>query len=152
MNTLADAAATQRIVARLSSLRADALPRWGRMTAPEMICHLNDSFLTSFGEKEVSPAPSRVPRPVIKWFALHFPAQWPQNLPTRPEVQQGVGGTCPVDFAADRASLVQTIERFCVPDTALGSHPHPIFGLMSVTDWLRWGYLHTDHHLRQFGV
>ena len=28
---------------------------------------------------------------------------------------------------------------------------HPIFGAMSVKDWMRWGYLHADHHLRQFG-
>lgn len=152
MSTLADAAARTRIVARLTSLRADAVPLWGRMTAPQMICHLNDSFLTSFGEKEVSPARSPLPRPVIKWFALYFPAKWPQNVATRPEVQQGVGGTCPVDFVDDRAALIQTIERFCTPDAAVGRYPHPIFGRMSVPDWLRWGYLHVDHHLRQFGV
>jgi hypothetical protein len=29
---------------------------------------------------------------------------------------------------------------------------HPIFGALSARDWLRWGYLHADHHLRQFGV
>lgn len=29
---------------------------------------------------------------------------------------------------------------------------HPGFGRMSQSDWLRWGYRHVDHHLRQFGV
>jgi len=29
---------------------------------------------------------------------------------------------------------------------------HPIFGGMSERAWLRWAYLHTDHHLRQFGT
>jgi Protein of unknown function (DUF1569) len=29
--------------------------------------------------------------------------------------------------------------------------PHPIFGPMTAKDWMRWGYLHADHHLRQFG-
>jgi len=29
---------------------------------------------------------------------------------------------------------------------------HPIFGRMSLWEWQRWGYLHTDHHLRQFGL
>ena len=28
---------------------------------------------------------------------------------------------------------------------------HAMFGTMSPEDWMRWGYLHTDHHLRQFG-
>jgi hypothetical protein len=27
---------------------------------------------------------------------------------------------------------------------------HPIFGPMSRSAWLRWAYLHMDHHLRQF--
>jgi hypothetical protein len=29
--------------------------------------------------------------------------------------------------------------------------PHPMFGAMTTLEWMRWGYLHTDHHLRQFG-
>ena len=28
---------------------------------------------------------------------------------------------------------------------------HPMFGPMTPEDWMRWGYLHADHHLRQFG-
>jgi hypothetical protein len=27
-----------------------------------------------------------------------------------------------------------------------------MFGSMQRTDWLRWGWLHADHHLRQFGA
>jgi hypothetical protein len=27
-----------------------------------------------------------------------------------------------------------------------------VFGRMSQAAWLRWAYLHMDHHLRQFGV
>ena len=30
--------------------------------------------------------------------------------------------------------------------------PHPIFGPLSHAAWLRWAWLHTDHHLRQFGA
>jgi hypothetical protein len=26
-----------------------------------------------------------------------------------------------------------------------------MFGPMTEKDWMRWGYLHADHHLRQFG-
>jgi hypothetical protein len=27
-----------------------------------------------------------------------------------------------------------------------------LFGEMSRSDWLAWGYRHVDHHMRQFGV
>jgi hypothetical protein len=30
--------------------------------------------------------------------------------------------------------------------------PHPILGRLSRGQWMRWGYRHMDHHLRQFGV
>lgn len=152
MSTFASDAGRRNVADRLLRLRPDATPLWGKMTAPQMICHLNDSFLTSFGEKEVSSVAGLFQRTVMKWFALHVPAHWPKNVPTRPEVAQGIGGTCPSDFLSDRAMLLQTIERFCTPDAQLGRHPHPIFGNMTLAEWMRWGYLHSDHHLRQFGL
>ena len=76
--------------------------------------------------------------------------KWPQNIKTRPEVEQGMGGTPPVEFERDRAMLVVVFDRFCDPSATLAA-THPFFGPMSRQDWLRWGYLHADHHLRQFG-
>jgi len=29
---------------------------------------------------------------------------------------------------------------------------HGFFGTMSLADWHRWAYKHTDHHLRQLGL
>jgi hypothetical protein len=152
MSTLASPAGQKSIIERVHRLRPDAPAVWGRMNASQMICHVNDSFLTSFGERTVSPASTIFHRTVMKWIALKAFAPWPKGLKTRPEVEQGVGGTCPTDFATDRDDLIRTIERFCAPDRQVGRHPHPIFGLMSVSEWMRWGYLHADHHLRQFGV
>ena len=152
MDTLATERFRQSVIDRLNRLGPDNRPDWGKMTAPQMICHLNDSYLTAFGEKYVSPANSPIPRTFMKWFALNMPMPWPRGVRTRPEVEQGIGGTCPTDFQADRAMLIRTIERFCVPDAEVGKHPHPIFGSMSLPEWMRWGFLHADHHLRQFGL
>jgi len=38
---------------------------------------------------------------------------------------------------------------FCLPEQVRVDHS--LFGQMSYVDWMRWGYLHTDHHLREFG-
>lgn len=71
-----------------------------------------------------------------------------------PEVDQEVGGTRPAAFAGDVAELVRLTELFrtqaCSGSTSWP--PHPVFGRMSKGAWLRWGYLHMDHHLRQFGA
>jgi hypothetical protein len=48
--------------------------------------------------------------------------------------------------------LEKTLERFWTPDPKLGTVPHPIFGRMTLDEWMRWGYRHCDHHFRQFGA
>jgi hypothetical protein len=152
MLNMSDLAVRQSVCERLSRLQPHTPAIWGRMTSHQMLCHLSDSFIVCLGQKEVSPATGILQRTAMKWFALNVPLPWPKGTRTRPEVEQGVGGTSPTDFERDRASLIRTIERFCSPDPALGKYPHPIFGLMSTRDWMRWAYLHSDHHLRQFGL
>jgi hypothetical protein len=67
-----------------------------------------------------------------------------------PEMDQRAGGTPPGEFRDDLRELVDLMERFAVCE---GGWPrHPVFGVMSRNDWGRWGYRHTDHHLRQFGA
>jgi hypothetical protein len=43
------------------------------------------------------------------------------------------------------------MEKFTGRPRSFDFRPHPMFKEMSEKDWMRWGYLHTDHHLRQFG-
>jgi hypothetical protein len=52
----------------------------------------------------------------------------------------------------DLAQLEALLERITAQAKTLDGRWHPIFGRMSDAAWLRWGYLHMDHHLRQFGV
>jgi hypothetical protein len=152
MKTLGNSEDRREIAARIALVRADAPARWGKMSAPQMICHLSDAFRAALGEKEASPATGFFQRTVMKFGALWIPIPWPHGVPTRPELAQDMGGTRPVEFATDRAELLALYGRFCAAGEQLTRTPHAIFGPMSVEDWLRWGYLHTDHHLRQCGV
>ena len=71
---------------------------------------------------------------------------------TSPELDQlGVVATPPTDFAADLAEVAALL-RVMLADTRSLTRPHPVFGPMTEAAWLRWAYLHTDHHLRQFGA
>ena len=122
------------------------------MSAHQMVCHLNDSLLVATGQKPVSHAISLPSRTIIKWIALYLPLRWPPGILTRPEIDQEAGGTRPIDFAADVARQVALIEDVARQPQKLRGSVHPIFGRMSERTWLRWAYLHTDHHLRQFGT
>lgn len=151
MKTLARERDTREILGKLRTLRPDSVRVWGRMSAHQMVCHLSDGFRMADGEKPVAGTTQGLPAVLMRWIALHTPLPWPRGVKTPSEVDQERGGTCPTEFAADLAELEARISRFASGRN--GSRPaHPIFGRLSESEWLRWGYRHVDHHLRQFGA
>jgi hypothetical protein len=149
MKTLARERDKTELLERLRRLGPDCQRRWGRMTVRQMVCHASDCCRLALGQKDASPATGLAQRTMIKWVALYAPLKWPPGLQTRPEVDQEDGGTAPGDFAADVAELEALLQRLAAHSA--WTTAHPIFGRMSQSAWLRWAYLHTDHHLRQFG-
>jgi hypothetical protein len=152
MKTLARPRDQAEIRRRLRDVRPESVGRWGRMSAHQMVCHLSDSFRLAIGQKPVSPATSLLQRTIVKWIALYLPVAWPPGIPTRPEIDQCVGGTRPADFEADVAELEALMELFTAPTKSFEWQLHPVFGRLSEAAWLRWAYVHMDHHLRQFGA
>jgi hypothetical protein len=147
LSTPADLAAIRDRILLLTP--ADARV-WGSMSCHQMVCHLADAFGCPLGERAAAPVKRPpIPLPLYKWLALRMPMKWPQGVPTPPEMNQFVGGTPPVEFAADAARLIDRLEVFVGSSGPWAAHP--LFGVMTTEEWMRWGYLHTDHHLRQFG-
>ena len=147
---LDDAHCKAEIEARLRRLQSETSRLWGKMSAPQMVCHLSDSFHCAMGKKPLKMVRFSLWR-LTKWIALYGPLHWPHGVKTRPEVEQGKGGTPPVEFEADLQRLLASIERFTQSPREFEFLPHPMFGRMTERQWMRWGYLHCDHHLRQFG-
>jgi hypothetical protein len=151
MKTLASERDLVEIRRRLKSVSISSRRRWGRMTAHQMICHLSDSFLAVTGRRPASMASGPLQRTIIKWMALYGPLPWPPGYPTRPEIDQTVGGTRPAEFESDLTQLEALLTLVMTDASCFEGQQHPIFGPMSRSAWLRWAYLHMDHHLRQFG-
>jgi hypothetical protein len=152
MKTLLDPVVRASIDARLSRLRPDSQRRWGRMTASQMICHLNDSFRGSLGDlgEPKHRKATLFGRTVMKWWALSMP--WPRGIRTARGVDQERDGTRPKVFEDDLAALKATTDRFIRELPALTRRPHYFFGMLTEAEWARWGYQHYHHHLRQFGL
>ena len=151
MKTLALQRDVDELLRRIGQVRPDSPRKWGRMSSHQMICHLTDAFRMATGEKTVTGTPTFAGRTAVKWIALHLPIAWPEGrIQTVPECDQEIGGTAPAEFARDIAALEAHLRSFAVRRGAEWP-PHPIFGRLSESQWLRWGYLHVDHHLRQFG-
>jgi hypothetical protein len=151
MKTLLRAEDATEIRERLGRVTPEDVRRWGSMTVDEMMCHMRDAYDGAMGQRMVSPVTKRppIPLPLYKWLAFRVPMRWPKGIETIPEIDPHLRGSRPVDFAADTALLLSKFSEFV---TFTGPFPaHPIFGPMTLAEWKRWGYLHADHHLRQFG-
>src|SRR5512134_1016776 len=152
MRTVADPTVLRSLVARLEALRPDSRRRWGRLSPNEMLCHLGDATgMVLRTRPRTQPAPGRS-RPVMKLLALWSPLRWPHGWATNPMHDPKAGGTQPSVFAQDLARAVAGLDGIAAakPDTL--EPVHGFFGTMSLADWQRWAYKHTDHHLRQFGL
>jgi hypothetical protein len=138
----------EEILERIDSLSPSDAARWGRMNVYKALCHVGDAMLVSLGEMTVSQASPLDPWRLTKWFALWGPWKWPRNLPTRPEMDQCRLAVAMGDFEAARRRTAALLLRLRKTDVT-GSR-HPLFRALTRAEWMRWGWLHADHHLRQF--
>ncbi len=119
------------------------------MTPHQMLVHLAVTHDAVLGRASFD-VPVRTPNRVITAIVLHLPVRWMRNLNFGAD-PAGVA-LDPTAFAADRRRAAATLAELAGAEPRTFSTPHPVLGPMSQSEWRRWAYLHTDHHLRQFGL
>jgi hypothetical protein len=148
MKSLASVETMSEIRARLRTVRVDDRARWGKMSAKQMVRHLSFAYEVALGDRTVGPMKG-APLVVMKWMALRSGLRWPKNVRTVPELKRAIAMHSDERFDELVGVAIERMETLargtrCAP-------AHPMFGPMSAEDWMRWGYLHANHHLRQFG-
>ena len=136
----------------LDPLGLEARPRWGSMSAQQMVEHLLWAFEGSTGRVEIACSYPADQLPRLKAFLQH-------NRPTpqgfrNPALEAGLPALRFPDLRAARAALLVEVDRFLdhartQPDAI---HVHPIFGPIGMEDWSRTHFKHGCHHLLQFGL
>lgn len=147
-----DPQATAELHRRLDGFRPDAEGRWGRMTAHEAVTHMTDAFRMGLGERPVPDKSTWLLRTFGRWIGFHTPLPWPKGFRAPRELDQERGGTAPESWDRDLAALHDALDRFVAEPDRLEGNIHAAFGALSRREWGVWGYRHTDHHLRQFGL
>lgn len=121
------------------------------MTAHEMVCHLGDAGeMVLRTRPRVKPVPMRK-RTLFKALVLWSPIRFPHGVPTNPQHDPKADGTKPAVFQRDLERAIVTLVGIAAARPGTLEPAHGMFGLMSVADWQRWAWKHSDHHLRQFG-
>jgi len=148
VKNLASVEAMAEIRGRLREVRADDHARWGRMSPKQMVRHLKCYYEVALGERTVGSVQG-LPPVVIKWLALRSGLRWMKNVSTAPELKRAIKEHSDDGLNELVSSTIGKMEQLakctdCAP-------AHCMFGPMTTRDWMRWGYLHADHHLRQFG-
>jgi hypothetical protein len=147
LKSFSNATHRREILERLRRLEPDAEARWGRMTAPRMVAHLNDQMSHCLGDTPCPPVPGILRWPGIRYLSIYW-LPWPRGrLKGPPEAFV----TQPDDWSADLGSLIEKVERFGEVDQQGPWPDHAFFGRMSGADWGFFCFKHFHHHLRQFG-
>lgn len=147
---LFDAAAVEEIRTRITRLRADAVPQWGRMNVGQTLAHCSGVLELALGDRR--PARALIGR-ILGWalkrMALGNDAPMRRNSPTI----QALAIVDERDVETERRRLLALLERFAASGPAgCTRHPHPFFGRLSPQEWAIFECKHLDHHLRQFGA
>lgn len=148
MGTILNEGDREEIVRRLRSLTASSTGRWGSMDVVSMLQHLCLSARMTVGELSLPSSNKRAFQMFpLKHLILHvFP--FPKGAPTAPGLKPSSSGS----FEAERAALLDLLERIANGPREGCGPAHPLFGPLT---WREWGvvtYKHADHHLKQFGA
>jgi len=152
LRTVADPLVHRALRERLEALTPDSKRRWGTLTPHEMLCHLGDAAAMVLRTRPRTEPVMPRHRPIVKWIGLWSPLPWPHGWKTNPLHNPRDKGTKPSQFAKDLARAIEGIDGIAAAHPGALEPVHGLFGTMSMADWQRWAYRHTDHHLRQFGL
>ena len=147
MKSVWNAADYSELCTRLERLTPEALPRWGKFTAPQMVCHLVDALKMAGGTLPVRTRQMAIRYPPLKQLIIYW-LPFPKGAPTAPELLTRVA----TEWHGELQELKRELERFQKRGPAGPFVPHPAFGKLSSRAWGVLVYRHTDHHLKQFGV
>jgi len=136
------------VVERLRTLTPESSPRWGRMSASQMVAHLSDQIRIALGDIPTARRPGPLHLPILKQLVMYW-LPWPRGrIKGPPEAFT----TPPATWQSDLITLVGLLDRFARPTDRHTWPDHPTFGPLSHRAWGLFSYRHFDHHLRQFGV
>lgn len=150
MKNIFDAAVVAEVIARINQLTPTTRPQWGKMTADQVLAHLNVSYIMTY--ENTIPKPNWLMRLVLKSIVKQKvvgPTPYGRSVPTAPAFRM-VGTK---DFAAEKAKLIAYLQRVAQDgeQTFNGRESHS-FGALTTGEWNNMFYKHLDHHLTQFGV
>jgi hypothetical protein len=142
----------QELIDRVNSLTTESQRLWGKMNIDQMVLHCAGQIRMSLGEIDTKFVGSFFSKTIVKKLVL-----WGMPIPkgkieTVNELRQSKNDLDAGNFENSKKILIELIEKFGNSIESNPKYEHPAFGKLSRSEWGKLVYLHTDHHLNQFGV
>jgi hypothetical protein len=136
----------------LSNLAKDKSPKWGIMTAQQMVEHLIVTIKISNGKKAVTLV-TPIELLEIRRTFLFGKLPFPKNVKIY-GFSTGVQALKYPDLGAAKEALNSEIQDFITYfEGNDGLKPmHPVFGELTKAEWLLFHEKHFNHHFLQFGL
>ncbi|OYU96311.1 MAG: hypothetical protein CFE21_07895 [Bacteroidetes bacterium B1(2017)] len=149
MKSLYDIETLAEVLDRVSQIKADTTPIWGKMNAAQMMEHCARALDFVTGK-------TKPPRTLLGYILGSFiktqyfnDTPWRKNSPTSKQYLV-------VDdrsFLRGKDRLERLLKEFSLGGMAnCTTHPSPFFGKLTAQQHGLGQYKHIDHHLKQFGV
>lgn len=132
---------------RLERLGPGAAPSWGRMNAPQMVCHCTDALRMVSGALPTAPKKVPIRFPPLKQLIIYW-LPFPKGVPTAPELL----ARQPSEWQREKQALRHELDALVKRGRSGPFVPHPSFGRLTPKAWGVLVYRHLDHHFRQFGI
>jgi hypothetical protein len=138
-----------QLAQRLERLDSNAKALWGKMNLAQMLVHCRIPLEAGLGERSVTLKGTFFTRRIL--FPILMKIPWPKGKAQTHTEFNVVSMNLPVrSVQEEAAALAAKVKAFL----AGGFSPktHPIFGELSMAQWLYLQRRHLDHHFRQFGI
>ena len=149
MNSIFEQKDNHQLIERVKQLRPETQALWGKMNVAQMLAHVNEPLLVMQGEKTIKY--TLIGRLFGKYLKNKFIKDrgFGKNLLTHEKFKV----VEPKQFQTEQEKLIATLRILQQKGTTIiTKNKHPFFGNMTHQEWGDMMYIHTDHHLKQFGV
>jgi hypothetical protein len=137
------------LIERINMLTPGTLPQWGKMNISGMMAHCTVSVKIALGEikPDVNEEYLRLGK-LVKNKIFDYEV-FTKELPTSKEFMIKEEG----NFDENREILIEYINRFANSDCKIELNSmHPYLGILTMEEWGKLIWKHTNHHLIQFNV
>lgn len=143
---------SSELVPRLKTLSPDALMKWGKMNAQQMVEHISGFFRVSTNKLHFPLVTPVEHLPKFKEF-LRSDKEFRENTraPVLPEEPLPVQFASFEDAVNDLQKELNDFLHLFNKEPSLTTQ-HPVFGDLNFEEWVLLHYKHVVHHLKQFGL